>query len=178
MGMPISAMTWMRSGALALAALVTVAADGAAQGYPPGWNTVLDESVLTYITDPDDQLGPIVGCFLLGTGVSVTHWTHRRPTGNPAPAPEAGDEDGWPVRLTLVSGSVRETVTAWGVPLRDGTTEVRTHFPSNHPLVAAFAATGELTLTALGETRTTTRAPLAMVRRMVAECRERPRRSR
>lgn len=80
------------------------------------------------------------------------------------------------MQLTLESGSVRETVTAWGVPLRDGTISMTADFPSNHPLVAAFAATGELTLTALGETRTTTRAPLAMVRRMVAECRERRRR--
>ena len=175
----ISATTWIRSGALALAAIAAISTNAAAQGHPPGWNTVLAESLLTFIADPDDQLGPNVGCALPGVGVSVMHWTHRRPAGNPAPAPpEVGGEDGWPVQLTLVSSSVQETVTAWGVPLRDGTTVLTADLPSNHPLVTAFAATGDLTLTALGETRTTTRAPRAMVRRMVAECRERPRRSR
>lgn len=176
--MTTSATTWMRSGVLALAALAAISTSGAAQERTGGWTTPLGESMLTYTPDPDDWFGPSVGCGLPGEGVKVMQWTNLRPEGDPAPPPPGVEASvhGWPVQLTLASGSVRETVTAWAMPFRyDGTTLVTTRLRSDHPVLAAFAETGEITLTALGETRSPVAAPLAKVLRMLAECRERPR---
>jgi hypothetical protein len=146
----ISATTWIRSRALALVALAAISTNGAAQGRPPGWSTPNGESMLAYAPDPDDQLGPTVGCTRPGLGIAVRFFTHRSPPGGPRTGAAAGLSRS--VQLTLVSDSVTETVTAQGVSLPDRMTVITVYLPIDHPFVAAFAATGELTLTALGET--------------------------
>lgn len=164
----ISATMWIRSGALALVALAAISTNGEAQGRPPGWSTRDGEAMLSYAPDPDDQLGPTVGCTRPGLGIMVRFFSHRSPPGGPRTGAEAGLPRSVP--LTLASDSVTGIVTAQAVSLPDRMTVITVYLPTDHPVIDAFSATGALTLTALGETRTTSRAPVEMVQEMVTAC--------
>lgn len=140
----------------------------------PGWYALTDEMIV-YGKSVQDDGGPSVGCLMsAGEGaVTVSMGINRRPEGPPVPPKEDEFHDGyWTSEMTVASGGASATVPAriTSAGRLGYTARTEPGLPAGHPVLAAFARTGELTVTSRGETRASGPAPLPLVAKMLEAC--------
>lgn len=155
--------------AAALALLVTT---GAAQAQEPDvtdtrrWEvSILDDwAALRWAIPDTDDAAVTYACDLRSGEVRVLFYTADQP-------PEAKPKP-WSAKLDMRSGSLRLSADAEAQvdELTDGTV-IEAKLPLNAPILAAFAKTGAMTLSAYGERSDAPSAPTADIKTFLKACR-------
>jgi TonB family protein len=116
--------------------------------------------------------GPFLGCYLDPAQGKVTVWirTGTRPASTASPG-EGIYRYEWNGEMALSSGAAGSVVPARIIPVATGGTLVMADVGVNDAVIMAFAATGQLTASALGETRTPPAAPRDAIAAMLGTCR-------
>lgn len=154
------------------AALVLLVTTGVAQAQEPDvadarrWEvSILDDwAALRWAIPDTDDAGVTYACDLRSSVVRVLFYTAGQPR-EAKPRP-------WPTKLDMRSGSLHLSAKAEAQvdELTEGTV-IEAQLPLNAPILAAFAKTGALTLSAYGETSGAPPAPTADIETFLKACR-------
>jgi hypothetical protein len=116
--------------------------------------------------------GPFLGCYLDPGQGNLTVWirTGERPA-NAASRGEGIYESEWKGEMAVSSGSASAVLPARIIPVATGGALIMANVNVNEPVIAAFGVTGQISVSASGESRTPPAAPLGAVVTMLSTCR-------
>lgn len=133
---------------------------------PGGW-TVVSDAGLYY---GHDGRGPSLACTAPGE-VAINIRTRRRLRGQPQERPDGLPF--WPGELSIVSGAESLSAPAkMFLSEADGMVTIIAGIDADAPVLAEFARTGHLEVSALGDRRRPRPAPVDAVNRVLNACRE------